>query len=412
MSEGKGDRIEELTGLYGPVFLEEKQVQRIWARRSFRREGMVTRSGRRLEVLDPGRWNFQEGPDFKEAVLELDGRRLHGDVEIHLHEKDWKRHGHGADPNFDGVVLHVILFPERRADGSIPSKSRFETLEWLKYLDQDLETYFEDQGADQLLDEGLPQPLAALLNLPLEARETVLWNASLQRWQRKREIARKRIEYFGWRAACHQQMLEVLGLRRNRATMSRLASEYPLEMWEKDPASVAQRAFEGAKGDWNLAGCRPANHPKRRLESYAEWIPQRRADWPKTLLSGGPHLSGLPSGIPTRIPRIGPKRKECNISKIEEDWRRFFSPAVGGTRFHTWVVDGLWPLVSEQKGEDRFLPWFIWPVGDIPDRMKKALQTLELVGPGRPLCNGWTQGVLRLLEPDYDSESSPGAGKG
>ena len=34
---------------------------------------------------------------------------VRGAVEIHRRQRDWDSHGHGADPNYNGVVLHVAL---------------------------------------------------------------------------------------------------------------------------------------------------------------------------------------------------------------------------------------------------------------------------------------------------------------
>ena len=392
------NRVEEITGIYGPIFFAEKQIQRIWANKSFRFQGLTTRSGKRLEVLDPGRWNFQEGPDFREAILEIDGKRRHGDIEIHLHERDWLRHDHGEDPNFSNVVLHVVLFPDRRA-GSAPNDESMETLEWLKYLDRDLETYFEDQGVDQLLDEGLPDVLRGLLDYPVEMRERVLVRAASERWIRKRDLCRKRIALEGLPETVHQMMLETLGLKRNRATMSRLAITFPRSHWQKDPSGVAAAGFEAFRGDWKLAGTRPANHPARRLQAYGDWSFEKRGQGVEALVT-----NSLPGGKRSEIraSRVGRWRKEMEIARREKEWRAAFSPALVGTRFHTWVGDGLLPLMGASAGAgDCFPLWFVWPVGDLPEQMKKALKTLEIIGPGRPLCHGWTQGIIRMLEPDY-----------
>lgn len=408
MTEPSPIRVEELTGLYGPVFLEEKQIQRIWATRGFRGSGMVTRSGRRIEILDPGRWNFQEGPDFRGAVLELDGRRVHGDVEIHLHEADWRRHGHGRDPNFRNVVLHVVLFPDRNVarppdDGG---GGRFETLEWLKYLSSDLESYLEDQGVDRLLDDDLPPALAELLEMPLETRESVLLRAASERWARKRAVAEKRLLAGARAEVFHQAFLEILGLKRNRALMSRIAVEEPLVHWADDPGGTARRTFEGNRSEWRLAGCRPANHPRRRLETYAGWIEERGADWPNAIPRRASPTGAFRDELCSRPPRISLRRRELGLARWEKRWRAFFAPAAGGTRFNTWVADGLLPLLTGADGGDRFLPWFLWAAGDIPDPMSRALRLIEVVGPGRPLCNGWAQGVLRVLEPDYSGGGS------
>ncbi len=399
----KAVEVRELTGLYGPFFLGERQIQRIWAARAFQSRGLVTRSGSRLEILDPGRWNFQEGPDFRDAVLELDGRRRHGDVEIHVHERDWLRHGHGEDPRYDGVLLHVVLFPDRR-EGAVEGEDRFETLEWLPHLDRDLEAYLDDLGVGQLADEEMPEPLRTLAAFPVGSRGELLHRAARERWSRKLETARRRLEADGWVAACHQVILETLGLRRNRAVMSRIACEEPIERWMRDPPGTALRAWERHTDDWNLSGCRPANHPLRRLEGYADWIASGGNRWKRDIPCGKVAPSSPLSAV--RPSRVAEGRKALRLKEQEERLRGFFQPAVGGTRFNTWVTDGLLPLVAAHEGKDQFRQWFLWPVGDIPDRLKKTLKRLGVVGPGRALCNGWTQGVLRMLEPDFDAETA------
>ncbi len=395
------EKVREMTGLYGPFHLEERQVQKIWASRAFCGRGMVTRSGRRLEILHPGRWNFQEGPDFRDAILELDERRVHGDVEIHFHEKDWKLHGHDSNPDFDNVVLHVVLFPDRKRMPEEGRETAFETLEWLPYLDRDLESYLDDLGLDLLAGEELPEAVRNLADDPVETREDRLFRAARERWERKVEIAGRRIASDGWGAACHQILLETLGLKRNRAPMSRLACEFPVDAWAGDPSGLALRAWESFEDEWKLAGCRPANHPQKRLRAYGEWVSARGVDWAERIPSKW--IESGHTGSSDRVPRVSARRKSLRISEAEKRLRAFFAPGVGGTRFHTWMVDGLLPLLTAKDGEDRFAAWFVWPAGDVPDQLRKILGTLEITGPGRPFSSGWAQGLLRVLEPDFTS---------
>ena len=43
-------------------------------------------------------------------MFQLEGLGLvRGAVEIHRRQGDWDSHGHGADPNYNGVVLHAVL---------------------------------------------------------------------------------------------------------------------------------------------------------------------------------------------------------------------------------------------------------------------------------------------------------------
>ena len=101
--------VEEIQGLYGPFAFSEKLLQRIWARRGFAARAARTLDGRKVEILQAGRWNGLGGPDFMQSRLRLGGVPVTGDVEVHLRAQDWAAHGHSADPAYRNVVLHVVL---------------------------------------------------------------------------------------------------------------------------------------------------------------------------------------------------------------------------------------------------------------------------------------------------------------
>jgi hypothetical protein len=65
--------------------------------------------GRLIEVISPGWWNLEKGPDFFRAEIQVDNEIiLKGDIEIDISSQDWKSHGHHQDPAFNGVILHVV----------------------------------------------------------------------------------------------------------------------------------------------------------------------------------------------------------------------------------------------------------------------------------------------------------------
>ena len=72
--------------------------------------------GHTVSILHPGRRNEDNGPDFLEAVVEIDGLRCRGDVEFHICAEDWFRHGHQQDQRYRNVVLHILW----DARGQIP----------------------------------------------------------------------------------------------------------------------------------------------------------------------------------------------------------------------------------------------------------------------------------------------------
>ena len=95
----------------GPVGrIPEKLLARLWQKRAARQAEFRTSGGRRVRVLYPGRPGAAAGPDFRDALLEVEGLGLvQGDVELHVRQQDWYAHGHADDPNYNGVVLHAAL---------------------------------------------------------------------------------------------------------------------------------------------------------------------------------------------------------------------------------------------------------------------------------------------------------------
>jgi hypothetical protein len=79
---------------------------------------LPTHDGRTVRVLFTGRTGGNAGPDFRDAVLLMDGTRLVGDVELHLRAANWYSHQHQRDPRYDGVVLHVV------ASGTMPTDAQ------------------------------------------------------------------------------------------------------------------------------------------------------------------------------------------------------------------------------------------------------------------------------------------------
>ena len=90
--------------------IPERLLWKLWKRRAARQDEFRTSAGTRIRVLYPGRSGTAAGPDFRDALLDVEGLGLvRGDVEIHLRQRDWKSHGHGDDPNYNGVVIHGAL---------------------------------------------------------------------------------------------------------------------------------------------------------------------------------------------------------------------------------------------------------------------------------------------------------------
>ncbi len=387
--------VAEMQGLYGPYTVSERVLQKIWLRGDFRAHDLRTVSGKPLRLRHPGRWNLQEGPDFRGAEWEMDGRRVRGDVEVHFHARDWAAHGHDCDPRYAGVALHVVLFPPSAGERP-PVTSQGQTPEQVVLLDR-LERDLEDYAADEALlaAEGRDPlgPLEEFLRRPPADRLARLIECALSRWKQKLSYAAKRIERDGWPEACHQLTLEALGYRRNRAPMAAIALHHPLATWPTRAPNAAALLAEHA-GQWKLAGLRPANHPRKRLEQYARVV-AANPHWPATLeklaavIPGGSDI-GASTAVFRRKHRLTAWRGHVTKALFAEAWT--------GARLDTLVGDVLLPLASARTGRDFFAVWFHGFPGDAPEAFGDFLRQSEMLDRRRqPLSHGLLQGTLQIF---------------
>lgn len=387
------DHVEEIQGLYGPFTLTERVVQKIWLRQDFATAGLLTVSGKSLAVKDPGRWNLQEGADFKEARLIIDGVEIVGDVEVHFNVSDWHNHQHERDTNFDRVVLHLVLHPERRNPNPVQTSRGHvpELLYLMPLLNRDLESYAMDEALLELEQQDELEWVAQFIEKPLEVRLRILRERAEARWQQKLRYARQRLQAEGWEAACHSYALEVLGYSRNRAPMLRLAAKYPLVTMRNDMLTTDE-LFAEEQGQWKLNGLRPANHPRRRLAQYRE-IVQQQPNWPDHLAD---YLKTLPQGEGSSTTSdfrktVGLPQHRATLSES------LFSGALGEKRFNTMVVDAFLPLATAAGLLDGFSYWMHWSPGDSPDALRRFLKHAGVTNRQNPQSNGWNQGALALF---------------
>ena len=290
--------------------LSEEQLARLWQRRAARQQSFRSEDGRQIRVLYPGRPGVTAGPDFRDALLLVEGSGLvQGDVEIHLRQRDWNAHGHQHDPNYNGVALHVALDPDpqpsRTDGGGAPpvvnpaallrqSPDAGETED-----DGEIEVAGDAKDADDLRARlwrilaghgyrppGTPDELRAVLNRAGDQR----FLAHSRRFRLL--LSAQPAEQTLWESLC-----EALGYRNNRHPFLLLARVAPFGLLAAEARITpdAQRAgaladrlrqlagFEAGPvpegfgppleaGAWRLFRVRPSNHPRRRMLGAAALV--------------------------------------------------------------------------------------------------------------------------------------------
>jgi hypothetical protein len=390
--------VAEIQGLYGPFSFSEKLLQKIWLRGEFDRVTARTLGGQGVKILHPGKWNLLGGPDFKGARMRLgDGPEITGDVELHLRAADWDAHAHARDPAYDGVVLHVVLFPPEGPAVTRGARGDLPVLALLPLLHHDLEEFAAEDAVASLagrVGARLPEELAAL---SMAEVELLLKQHAAKRWQQKVRYARLRLDRLSWEQACHHAALEILGYRFNRAPMLQVALRWPLAEWVRE-GPLAEEVFAAIRedGGWSVQGVRPANHPRTRLRQYAAWV-RARPDWPERLRGSGGRLPRLNRDNSTREERRNHEVTGVRARILTE----ICGDALRGTRLDNLVCDGLLPLLAAEggAGNERFEGmWVHWFPGDLPPLVTRGLRELGVFsGSARPACHGAAQGMLGWL---------------
>src|SRR5437867_220820 len=182
--------------------LSERQFHLVWRLGLHRRSGLLLEDGRSLDVLFPGHPASAGGPDFREARLRLAGVEVAGDVELHLQPSGWRRHGHGADSGYAGVVLHVALHRDAYGERAAPDP-RAPGAELV------LEPYLELSVAELAAWTGGEDPSAGNPDRLLERLEAL----GRARFDRRRRAFLRRAASSGFEEALYRDLMTALGDR-------------------------------------------------------------------------------------------------------------------------------------------------------------------------------------------------------
>jgi hypothetical protein len=265
--------------------INEAILAAIWNEQAPLRGPMWDCGGQPVAVVYRGRWTAGSGPDFSGAMLTLGeggSRLVNGDVEMHLRCADWYAHGHDADPRYNNVALHVVLWPVgakpvTRADGrSIP------TLVLADYITRPTAELLESimpmlPNLGNLSEEPCWQrtehrPLEKLYE-HVDAAGDARLHAKAARMESDLEVYGSADEVF------YRGIMDALGYAANREPMRALAGALPLQQLlllpltreESERATLLEAILLGAAGF--LPSQRPAlTSPDWLTSDYSEEV--------------------------------------------------------------------------------------------------------------------------------------------
>jgi hypothetical protein len=298
------DQLGRFEGLSG-----ELELQARWFAGEFGRDFVGT-DGEAVRVVQFGIWNRAAGPDFVDAAVSIDGREpQRGAIEIDADARDWERHGHSTNPDYEEVRLHVFL---RSAQQRFFSRTRDH-----RRVPQVRLSAPTEGGA--VLEEAEASPgrcSRSLQRLSLGDLREVLQQAGRYRFERKAAEITRTAEVHGNGEALFQAVAAGMGYPGNQLPFRLVAQRLPLRRLQREAEATeallfgvggflpgpdlsalrpearlhakalwekwwrhwgSHQTLSVPRAIWRLGGQRPANHPQRRLGALGVLVRHWRA---------------------------------------------------------------------------------------------------------------------------------------
>ncbi len=359
----KIDSVSEATPSFNAFTFSERHLQALWYDPHLRPKNLITTQHKPVEVKHAGSWNLEAGPDFLNATLLVgkEKKELSGDLEIHIHPKDWNQHGHTNDPRYKKVRFHVVYFQGLEIPGliQIPLQAILEQSPQFSFENIDISAY-----PYKITGNHFP-----LRHLDPDKKFQWLESAGEKRLLLKAKRMQARLETVSAEQLLWEELLAGLGYKNNKVPFQKLAQNLPCQQlkqitqtpkeayaillgcsgllpatlqdswteetktfirslwdfWWKQSEEIQKKVLP--KTEWTLTGVRPQNHPNRRLMAAAYYLFQGLElsnDWKK--------LTAFPS----------------NYWNNHLNWKptRSASALVGQARANTLIVNVLVPFLA------------------------------------------------------------------
>lgn len=401
----------------------ELEIQARWFAGDMGRE-WITEGGRRVEVVDFGKWNREPGPDFADVRLRFDdGSERIGAVEIDRDARDWEHHGHAENPAFRETILHLFL---RR-----PSK---------RFFTRTCDHQEVPQVCLSLPTKAVTRRNPGSAELPITTdpsrARAILLAAARHRMERKAAALRRQAGVRGFDAAAFSALAVALGYKGNQTPFLLLSQRVTLDMARGDAGEAILFGLAGfleqpeppaaapelrtylrelwenwwrirssyqrwilTRSDWRFAPVRPANHPHRRMAALAR-IAQ---DWPRVRASFDTSRSEFLTAMEALKHPFWDHRFNLDAARLNRT-----QTLIGTQRSADMLINIWYPLAIDRSPAE----WssFLRERGPAPAAIMRQLATRLLGGAVDGLLSfaAIQQGLLQLDRDGRDA-SSPSA---
>jgi len=189
-------------------------------------QNLKTVSGKKLIIKFSGRWNTDSGPDFKDAILEINGQTQKGDIEIDLTSYQWKSHSHNENHEFNNVLLHLVYEDNGKFPYTINEEGKkIEILEIKDQLAEDITKLIKHYSSEPFTEKD--KTCLLFNNMNLTETEIFLNKMGMVRFEKK--IKRFGAEHFfcNFDQLLYMGFMEALGYSKNKYQMLQIAVNVP-----------------------------------------------------------------------------------------------------------------------------------------------------------------------------------------
>jgi len=214
--------------------MDESLLHFLWRYQYYTLNGHSTTKGDTVEIIDPGLYNTDSGPDFSNAKVRIGETLWVGNIEMHVKSSQWFTHNHQADNAYNNVILHVVVEHDRTAVTSSGVEVQTLVVPYPNKLVQNHESLIKST-------EWIP------CASKIGEVDSLLINSTIDRMQVERlENKSQRVaELVGqcngsWEEAFYRDLCRSFGLKSNALPFQLLAQSLPQKVLAKHKNSVFQ----------------------------------------------------------------------------------------------------------------------------------------------------------------------------
>ena len=298
--------------------MTEELLQFAWKYQLFYKENLKTTNSEEIQILNPGRWNSDSGPDFFNANIKIGNTLWAGNVEVHKKASDWFKHNHQTDEAYNNVILHVVEEDDKKVD--LPGGEPLPV--FIIEINESVKANYKYL----LEEEGKPACHETIGNVDVIYIRSTLDKMLVERIQSKTGLIEQTLNFNqnNWNETFYQHLAINFGFKMNALPFEMLSRSLPLKVLahhtnnlmqleallfgqsgllndellgddyflelRKEYSYLAQKyKLKGMEGHvWKFMRLRPANFPTIRLSQFAALLHQSKALFSKIIETGKP----------------------------------------------------------------------------------------------------------------------------